>query len=290
MCRLQKTSKSVFDELDRGVRAILPDLGLHKPTRAQDLGIPLIMKRRNLPLVAPTASAKTEATLLPALSHYLKRRQKRGIAIIYVTPLRALNRDLLNRITQITTKLGIRCQIRHGDTSTSERRMQERNPPQVLITTPETLQAILPSASMRRHLESVRTVIIDEIHDLAQDKRGAQLTIDLERLKEITKTRFQRIGLSATVGDPRKIANFLVGSTENCQIALADIERETKYHVEYPHPTSKDHDLAQTLYTSADAAARISRIKELIDTHLDSDLCKQQAAYGNAWSQARQAE
>ena len=264
---MQRIRESVFDTLDGRVRAILPGLGLHTPTRAQDLAIPPIMRRHNVLLVAPTASGKTEAVLLPALSNYVNRRMKNGIAIVYVTPLRALNRDLLDRITQITTKLGILCQIRHGDTSASERRKQERKPPQVLITTPETLQAILPSAGMRKHLKSVRTVIIDEIHELAQDKRGTQLTIGLERLRQITRVRFQRIGLSATIGDPEKVANFLVGPMERCRIVRADIEREARYHVEYPYPTPEDHDLAQTLYTSPDAAARISRIKELIDTH-----------------------
>ncbi len=264
---MQSAKGSVFDTLDRRVRAILPELGLHTPSRPQDLAIPPIMKGQNVLLVAPTASGKTEAALLPALSNHLSRKPRSGIAIVYVTPLRALNRDLLGRITQITTKLSILCQIRHGDTSPSERRKQERTPPQVLITTPETLQAILPSAAMRKHLKSVRTVIVDEIHELAQDKRGAQLTIGLERLRQITRTRFQRIGLSATVGDPEKVASFLVGSTERCRILRADLEREARYHVEYPYPTPEDHDLAQTLYTSPDAAARISRIRELIDTH-----------------------
>lgn len=120
---------------------------------------------------------------------------------------------------------------------------------------------------MRTHLKSIEAVIIDEIHELAEDKRGAQLTIALERLRLITRRRFQRIGLSATVAEPEKVANFLVGPTEKCEIVKVEIEKETKYHVEYPYPTPEDHDLAQSLYTSPEAAARISRIKELVDTH-----------------------
>jgi ATP-dependent Lhr-like helicase len=96
----------------------------------------------------------------------------------------------------------------------------------MLITTPETLQAILPSKAMRRHLRSVQAVVIDEIHELAQDKRGAQLTVALERLRLITRRRFQRIGLSATVGDPEMVADFLVGPREECEIVRVNLRKK----------------------------------------------------------------
>jgi len=259
--------RSAFDGLVRPIREALSDLGLRSPTQPQELAIPRIIRGKNVLLVAPTASGKTEAALLPVLSEYLAKDARKGIAILYVTPLRALNRDLLNRITRLTARLGVRCEVRHGDTSASQRRKQSKNPPQMLITTPETLQAIVPAAGMRRHLRSVRAVIIDEIHELAQDKRGAQLTVALERLRQIRGRRFQRIGLSATIGEPSRVAAFLAGSAEKCEIVDARGEKESKYHVEYPYPTPEDHDLAQSLYTSPDAAARISRIKELVDTH-----------------------
>jgi len=137
----------------------------------------------------------------------------------------------------------------------------------MLITTPATLQAILPGLSMRRHLKSVRAVVVDEIHELAQDKRGAQRTVGLERLRQITGRRFQRIGLSATIGEPEMVANLLVGRNRDCEIINVGLEKETKYRIEYPYPTPEDQDLAQSLYTSPDAAARISRMKELVDTH-----------------------
>jgi ATP-dependent Lhr-like helicase len=231
------------------------------------MAIPHILRRKNVLLVSPTASGKTEAALLPLLSRLVTEKRRKGIVILYVTPLRALNRGLFTRATQLTAKIGVRCEIRHGDTPTSQRRKQSRDPPEMLITTPETLQAILPSKAMRRHLRSLRAVIVDEVHELAQDKRGAQLTVALERLRLITRRRFQRIGLSATIGDPEKVADFLVGSGEQCEILKVNLGKEAKYHVEYPYPTPEDHDLAQSLYTSPDAAARISRIKELVDTH-----------------------
>ena len=264
---MAEESESIFEALAQPVRAVLLDLGFRRLTQPQDLAIPQILHRRNVLLVAPTASGKTEAALLPVLSQPITSETRKGIAILYITPLRALNRDLLKRITHLTSRIGVRCEVRHGDTSASQRRKQFKNPPEMLIKTPETLQAIVPSKAMREHLKSVRTVIIDEIHELAQDRRGAQLTVALERLRQITRRCFQRIGLSATVGDAREITDFLVGRGENCEIVRVSLEKETKYHVEYPYPTPEDHDLAQSLYTSPDAAARISRIKGLVDTH-----------------------
>jgi ATP-dependent Lhr-like helicase len=262
-----KAHVSVFDALAHPVRAALLDLGIQTPTQPQAMAIPHILRGKNVLLVSPTASGKTEAALLPVLSRFITNKRRKGIAILYVTPLRALNRDLFKRATQLTAKIGVRCEIRHGDTSASERRKQSNDPPEMLITTPETLQAILPSKAMRRHLRSVQAVVIDEIHELAQDKRGAQLTVALERLRLITRRRFQRIGLSATVGDPEMVADFLVGPREECEIVRVNLEKEAKYHIEYPYPTPEDHDLAQSLYTSPDAAARISRIRELVETH-----------------------
>ena len=189
------------------------------------MAIPRILCGKNVLLLSPTASGKTEAALLPHLSQLVTEERRKGIAILYVTPLRALNRDLFRRATQLTAKIGVRCEIRHGDTTASQRRKQSRDPPEMLITTPETLQAILPSRAMRKHLRSLRAVIVDEIHELAEDKRGAQLTVALERLRLITRRRFQRIGLSATVGDPEKVADFLVGSGGRCEIVKVNLEK-----------------------------------------------------------------
>src|SRR5437762_11335271 len=108
--------------------------------------------------------------------------------------------------------LDIKIQVRHGDTPISARSRQAKSPPDVMITTPETLQAILIGRRMKEHLRSVRWVVVDEVHELATDERGVQLSFALERLLELTGREFQRIGLSATIGEPERIGQFLVGT------------------------------------------------------------------------------
>lgn len=170
----------MFDALAHPVRAALLDLGIQTPTQPQAMAIPHILRGKNVLLVSPTASGKTEATLLPVLSRFITNKTRKGIAILYVTPLRALNRDLFKRETQLTAKIAVRCDIRHGDTSASQRRKQSKDPPEMLITTPETLQPILPSKAMRRHLRSVQAAVIDEIV-VNRARRAADLVLSYGR-------------------------------------------------------------------------------------------------------------
>jgi len=190
--------------------------------------------------------------------------------VIYITPMRALNRDLLKRLDFWSKKLGFTVEIRHGDTPQKERRKQSIKPPDFLVTTPETLQAILPGKRLRTHLRHVRWVVIDEVHELAGDRRGVQLTVGLERLRKITDREFQRIGLSATVGNPEQIAAFIAGKSTS-EVLQVSPPKEAKYFVEFPHPTDEDHVIAQSLYTAPEAAARLNRIWELVEDH-DSTL------------------
>ncbi len=264
-----ENSSSVFELLAKPVRKGLKELGFSEPTLPQTLAFPPVLEGKNVLLIAPTGTGKTEAVLLPVFSRLVeqKNQEQKGIQVIYITPLRALNRDMFKRLTFWSEQLDITVEVRHGDTEMKIRRKQALRPPQMLVTTPETLQAILPGSQMRRHLSNVQCVIIDEVHDLAESKRGAQLAIALERVLEVTGKEFQRIGLSATVGNPEEVARFIAGTNRKISIVQAVLAKSYRYRVEYLTPTEKDFELAAKLETTPEASARIRRLIELIDSH-----------------------
>ncbi|HIH88029.1 TPA: DEAD/DEAH box helicase [Candidatus Bathyarchaeota archaeon] len=257
---------SIFDLLHPRLREALTDFGMTNPTPPQERVIPPILAGENILLIAPTASGKTEAAILPVFDAYLREGDAKGINIIYITPLRALNRDIDKRMMAWAEALGIDVQVRHSDTTQKQRRSQLKKPPQMLITTPETLQAILPTKDMRRHLASVKWVIIDEIHDLAASKRGAQLTVGLARLDEVASKPPQRIGLSATVGNSKTIARFLAGP-HPIKIVEVTVDKNYVYDVEYPEAKEEDFDFASDLNTSPIAASRLRAIRDLVRAH-----------------------
>ena len=170
-----------------------------KLTAIQKLSFEKLEFGGNFLITAPTGSGKTEAAVLP-LFKKISETEGSGIRILYITPLRSLNRDIVRRLEEIAGTLGFKAGARHGDTSQSERARQARKAPELLVTTPETLQSILPTKSMRSQMKNLTAVVIDEAHELYHNKRGAQLSIALERLEEISPG-YQRVGLSATVGN-----------------------------------------------------------------------------------------
>jgi len=251
----------VFELLSKRIQIVLKEFNFNKPTAPQILAIPLILQRKNVLIISPTGTGKTEAALLPSfdLIHSYKGK---GISLLYITPLRSLNRDLIDRISLWCSKLDLRSAVRHGDTSASERRRQALMPPDILITTPETLQILLISKIMKEHLKNVKILIIDEVHELAEDKRGSQLSIAIQRLRNLSNN-FQIIGLSATVGEPEKLAKFLVGNDEGCEIANASEERKMKIKVFYPSVDEEDFKLSSNLLIYPDVISRLRKIKEL---------------------------
>ena len=176
-------------------------------TPIQKLAMPSVLAGENVLILAPTGSGKTESALLPILEKIYNKEA--GICALYITPLRALSRDLKERFDWWCTRLDISHDIRTGDTTQATRTKHRKNPPKILLTTVESLQALLLGKVMREHLKNIQFVIIDEVHDILDNKRGAQLSMGLERLAEIAK--FQRIALSATVADQKEAAKLAFG-------------------------------------------------------------------------------
>ncbi len=243
----------------------LKELGFKRPTDIQKLAIPRILKGQNALLIAPTGIGKTEAAVLPIFDRFLEKRPK-AISILYITPLKALNRDLMDRLLWWSERLGIKIAVRHGDTTQYMRRKQALLPPDMLITTPETLQAILPGSVMKGHLKNVRYVVVDEIHELACDKRGAQLSAGLERLKELTGHEFQKVGISATIGSPKLVSRYL-SYKEPIEVLKVSTAKLIELNVERPKPKKVDREIAERVISNLDASTRLRRIAELVKSH-----------------------
>jgi len=257
--------EDVFSDFHPPLREAMKRKGFAKPTKIQEKAIPIVREGKNVLVIGPTGEGKTEVALLPILDRISREGKTRAISVLYIAPLRALNRDLLDRIEWWGRELGFKVQVRHGDTPTRQRRRQAIRPPDMLITTPETLQAILPGSTMRKHLAGVRYVVVDEVHELAVDKRGVQLAVALERLTEIAG-EFQRIGLSATVGSPDVVAKFLGGNRE-VSVARVAFFGDVSVKVEFPRPGPEDERIAKRLMISKPSAARLRRVKELVEEH-----------------------
>src|SRR5881227_2025642 len=198
------------------------------PTEPQEFGWPHILAGRTTLISAPTGSGKTLAAFLACIDRLVRKALDGELTdrteVVYVSPLKALRNDIqknlegpLREIMQLASERGllmpeIRTMVRTGDTLAAERRMMLKRPPHILVTTPESLYILLTAEKSRAILRDVETVIVDEIHAVADDKRGAHLALSLERLEALTHRPPVRIGLSATQKPIEDVARFLSGN------------------------------------------------------------------------------
>ena len=263
------TAQNAFQLLSPPLVAALKERGFDLPTDPQEKLLPVVREGKNALLMAPTGTGKTEAALLPILDAMVREGEARekGTKLLYITPLRALNRDMLDRMQWWCKRFDIRLGVRHGDSSQAERTNLSFAPPDILITTPETLQILLVGRRLRQNLSKLRWVVVDEAHELSEDKRGSQLSVGLERLRDVAEKEFQVVGLSATVGSPEKVAQFLVGAGRQCEVVRVPVEKSLSLKVVAPVATGEDRILAEAIYSYPEVAARLRTVRELVERY-----------------------
>jgi ATP-dependent Lhr-like helicase len=204
---------TAIDRLHPGlVHHVVNTLGWPSLRPLQEAALAPVLDGSDALLLAPTAGGKTEAAVFPMLTSMIEHGW-RGLSVLYVCPLRALLNNLEPRVDGYARWLGRTAAVWHGDTKPSQRRAMRVERPDILLTTPESLEAILVSRSVspREFFGDVRAVIVDEVHSFAGDDRGWHLLAVLERISRLASRPLQRIGLSATVGNPRELLRWLQG-------------------------------------------------------------------------------
>ncbi|MFB8771151.1 DEAD/DEAH box helicase [Streptomyces broussonetiae] len=208
------TDADVLDRLDPVVlHHIVNTLGWPDLRPLQRAAITPLMQGRDAVLLAPTAGGKTEAACFPLLSAMTEQKWT-GTSVLYLCPLKALLNNLVGRVDAYAQWLGRRAALWHGDTKESRRQRIRAEAPDILLTTPESLEAMLIGVKTdhARLLGGVRAVVVDEVHAFAGDDRGWHLLAVLERLERVTGRPIQRVGLSATVGNPAELLHWLQGA------------------------------------------------------------------------------
>jgi len=237
---VQEHDKMKKQLLDPKLTTKFHSLGFKKLTDIQKKAIPIIFQKKDSIIIAPTGSGKTECSIIPIFSHLKKSKKEGKVKALYLTPLRALNRDVFRRIIRYAENDGLTIQIRHGDTPQNIRKKITNSPPDVLITTPETLVILLTQRKMLDALSELEWIVIDEVHELLGNERGSQLSLSLERLQINSRKEITRIGLSATIGNAKESAKFVVGTKRKCSVIRDASIRKYDVDVKYIDGTISD--------------------------------------------------
>ncbi len=237
----------------------LKKLGYTELTPIQKIAIPKILSGKNVLIIAPTGFGKTEASIIPIYYKIFKERPEK-ISALYITPLRALNRDLQARLERLGEAFEITVKIRHGDSSTSERKQIIENPPDLLITTPETLLYLILNDKFREYFSNLKWIIIDELQEMLDEKRGIELSVLLQRIKRLSKNRIQLIGISATIGDIEVAKKYL-----GYEVEVAKVDAMKNMEINIAIPKERDQEYTLKLGLKPETVSRILELKKIIE-------------------------
>jgi ATP-dependent Lhr-like helicase len=253
----------------------------HEVTEAQGMAVPLIHGRKNVLVSSPTGSGKTLTAFLSILNELIllssQGKLEDRIYAVYVSPLKALANDInvnllkpLAEISDLFVAKGlpapdVRVAVRTGDTLASERQKQARNPPHIFITTPESLSLVLSTPVFSRKFEGVEYMVIDEVHEICDSKRGVALSVAVERLQSLCPREFVRIGLSATVAPLDEVAEFLAGVRDGIprDISVVEVFRQRDLDLRVICPTKDMTSLSFEVVNSK----MYDLLKEMIEEH-----------------------
>jgi ATP-dependent Lhr-like helicase len=225
----QEDTSIDLPEISPKIVELIEARGWKKLTIVQEKAIQPIKHGNNVIIVAPTGYGKTEAALIPILSMMVEDGAE-PVALLYITPLRALINDIYERVSWWAHQLGFRVARKHGDVPYAERAKRLRNAPHILITTPESLEIDLDWATrFREYYKNLKWVIVDEVHEIVGSRRGVQLAVLLERLRRFAGD-FQLVLLSATIGDPETTAKAFTGSSKR-PLTVVDVKAQKELSI-----------------------------------------------------------
>jgi ATP-dependent Lhr-like helicase len=209
---------SVFSSLHESLQQVLSQrLGWTEIREVQEQTYPAVAKGDDVLVIAPTAEGKSEAALIPVMDDILKHGRQ-GVCCLYISPLKALINDQEDRFRAFCVPTSLSVMKWHGDVAKSDRGWKDGEPPHFLMITPESLEVVLQEKDLSKDLRRVRTIIVDELHAFVESERGIHLKVLLSRMDGLTKRKVQRIGLSATAGNPEEVLSWLSDNRHNSQL------------------------------------------------------------------------